>query len=65
VLLHWDPAEAVAGLAVDRDAATIALAGVACGLDVLLGRCAEPGELEVAFDQAVGARAALTIDGTR
>jgi lipoate-protein ligase A len=57
VLLHWDPAEAVAALAVDRAAATAAVAGTACGLDMVLDRRAAPGELEAAFESAVGATA--------
>ena len=63
VLLHWDPAEAVAALAVDRAAATAALAGSAGGLDVVLGRRAEPGELEAAFERAVGGAAAGACPG--
>jgi len=57
-LLHWDPAEAVAALAVDRPAATAALADAARGLDAVLGRRADASELESAFEAAVAARAA-------
>lgn len=59
VLLHWDPAEAVAALAVDRVAAAADLAGTAGGLDAVLGRPVEPGELEAAFEHALGATAAV------
>jgi lipoate---protein ligase len=60
VLLHWDPAEAVAALTVDRQAANTALAESAGGLDVVLGRMPGPGELETAFERTVGAGAAAT-----
>ncbi len=57
VLLRWDPREAVAALAVDRDAAAGALQGVAVGLDTLIGRPVEEREVEAAFEQAVDAAA--------
>jgi len=59
VVLHWDPAAAVAALAVDRVAAAADLAGTAGGLDAVLGRPVEPGELEAAFEHALGATAAV------
>jgi lipoate-protein ligase A len=63
VVLHWDPAAAVAALAVDRPAAAAALAGAARGLDVVLGRVPAPGELEAAFERTVGSTAPVTGEG--
>jgi lipoate-protein ligase A len=57
VLLRWDPVEAVAALAVDRDAAVTDLRRAATGIDELLDHPVAVTELEAALERVVNSPA--------